>query len=259
MTQGRSLSELELELLAADDPDSARESTLTPADLVVVGQLRAQNERFRAQHDVNAWRVAFDQKHAAHLAPSATTNATIPWGRWRFVAPAFALACAAFVWLPARAPTSTEPATAATRSKGAQRLSLRVAKIEGTTFRTLADGALSHPGDVIQLQIDGSVGHSQLLVFSIDGRGTLTLHYPQHPGETLASDGRLPRSFELDDAPDFERFFLISGARLQLDELLQNAREMARNPRSDQIELEFPSHFPPDMAQSSFLLRKEVP
>lgn len=54
-------------------------------------------------------------------------------------------------------------------------------------------------------------------------------------------------------------FFLVSGEKLPVDEVLQVAQKMAARRDADHLDLEFPAHFSSDVAQSTFLLRKEVP
>lgn len=55
---------------------------------------------------------------------------------------------------------------------------------------------------------DGSFG----FIFSLDGRGRLTLHYPESFGASpvmqAGSQTLLPFAYQLDDAPNFERFYL---------------------------------------------------
>jgi hypothetical protein len=66
---------------------------------------------------------------------------------------------------------------------------------------------------VIQLKYSAK-GAKYGVIFSIDGRGTVTLHYPggAETPSTLDAGGThaLDFSYELDDAPDFERFFFVT-------------------------------------------------
>lgn len=74
-------------------------------------------------------------------------------------------------------------------------------------------------GERVQLGIQ-SAGDAYVVVESIDGRGNVTRHFPRDAGgSTLLAvhgDGHgevhLPDGFELDDAPDFERFFVVTSA-----------------------------------------------
>jgi hypothetical protein len=71
----------------------------------------------------------------------------------------------------------------------------------------------ANQGDILQLGyvvIDKNYG----CILSLDGRGTVTQHFPQTPdSSTLLVKGKdvlLPRAYELDNAPQFERFFFVT-------------------------------------------------
>lgn len=72
-------------------------------------------------------------------------------------------------------------------------------------------------GERVQLGVIGA-GDAHAVVVSIDGRGNVTRHFPRDvTGSTvLAAQGdghgevHLPDGFELDDAPAFERFFVVT-------------------------------------------------
>jgi hypothetical protein len=78
---------------------------------------------------------------------------------------------------------------------------------------TLRDNDTVAERDVLQLgYVSGSKPYG--VIVSIDGRGVVTVHFPaasstagelELQGETL-----LPFAYELDDAPSFERFFLVT-------------------------------------------------
>jgi anti-sigma-K factor RskA len=73
------------------------------------------------------------------------------------------------------------------------------------------------------------------VIFSIDGRSAVTLHYPYRQGQsTHLVTGRLiplAEAYTLDDAPDFEVFFFIIGdAPLDTQAVLRDAEGLARNP-----------------------------
>jgi hypothetical protein len=80
----------------------------------------------------------------------------------------------------------------------------------------LRAGSVARRGDVLQLSYaagDAKYG----VIFSVDGRGTITWHVPVgYTGGTRSApplDPKgpvvLPSAYELDDAPGFERFFLV--------------------------------------------------
>ncbi len=86
-------------------------------------------------------------------------------------------------------------------------------------------------GDVLQLgYVSG--GETYGAIVSIDGAGVVTLHHPKTATEEaqLGGDGRvdLPYSYELDDAPDFERFvFVTSDESFDVHEVLLSAKRLA--------------------------------
>lgn len=98
----------------------------------------------------------------------------------------------------------------------------------------LSDRQHARAGDLLQLAYvvtEESYG----VILSIDGRGTVTLHLPESTGESTKLEwGKqflLPNAIELDDAPEFERFFfLTSNAPIAVDGVLREAQELARNP-----------------------------
>jgi len=76
-------------------------------------------------------------------------------------------------------------------------------------------GAPARAGDLLQIGIrPADASHGVLL--SIDGRGAVTLHFPDGPAKSTALTAEetgvhmLPRSYQLDDAPRFERFVLVT-------------------------------------------------
>jgi hypothetical protein len=109
-------------------------------------------------------------------------------------------------------------------------------------YRKTAEGAEAlaaesgiRAGDVLQIgYVAAARKHG--VIFSIDGRGALTLHFPASPdspsslepqGETM-----LEYAYQLDDAPGFERFFLVTSDRaLSVAEVLEAGRRLASDPR----------------------------
>jgi hypothetical protein len=81
------------------------------------------------------------------------------------------------------------------------------------------------------------------VILSLDGRGTVTLHYPAQPSrDTRIEKNRkifLRSSYELDDAPGFERFIFISSrSPLDVRALYRAAEKLAKSPgRSKKSEL----------------------
>jgi hypothetical protein len=99
-------------------------------------------------------------------------------------------------------------------------------------------------GDTIQLAYtavpDNAGAAVYGVIFSIDGRSTLTLHYPaQADGETRLAAGRrtaLDEAYTLDDAPRFEAFFMVVSAEpLDVNVVLDRARLLANEAARDRF------------------------
>jgi len=183
-------------------------------------------------------------------------------GRARWVMAVLPLAMAASVWVVAARPqVASGPATGddpeVILSKGAARLYAYRAQKDAKPVR-LKEAAVVRPRDNIQLAY--VAGEARFgLVLSIDGRGVVTQHLPVNavapaplaPGEKTD----LPRSYELDDAPGFERFFLISSAKaFEVAPVLEAARALAAGDARRK-----PLSLPAGLSQESLLLEKVQP
>ena len=97
----------------------------------------------------------------------------------------------------------------------------------------LTDGRRAGRGDLLQLAYV-TTRDPYGLILSIDGRSGVTLHFPaERNGSSLLVLNKktaLPHAIELDDAPGFERFFLItSGFPIDVDNVLKKAQDLARD------------------------------
>ncbi len=130
---------------------------------------------------------------------------------------------------------------------------LLVHRLEGTESHRLEAGAVAVRGDRLQLgwrSADGEYG----LLFSLDGAGNTTLHFPERADseEKINKNGSflLQRSYVLDNAPHFERFFFITADRpIDIAATILRATTL-KNPEHDPLSLS--SGF----RQHSFLIRK---
>lgn len=109
-------------------------------------------------------------------------------------------------------PFSLEGGTERVKGNGSK---LFVYRKDGTKAERLSSMSHVVSGDVIQVSYIAA-GAKYGFIFSVDGNGTLTQHFPdkgQNAG-LLNSKGEVPLdfSYKLDDAPGFERFFLVTSA-----------------------------------------------
>lgn len=98
-----------------------------------------------------------------------------------------------------------------TRIKGMS-ARLEIWRKNGTGIEQLADNSVAHENDELQLRYlvpEKCFG----MLFSMDGNGTLTLHLGNNneaielePGKMIS----LPFAYKLDNAPHFEKFFLLT-------------------------------------------------
>ena len=142
-----------------------------------------------------------------------------------------------------------------TRIKGNARLIVH--RRSDDNVERLRSGARAWAGDHLQLSYVAA-GQSHGVIVSIDGRGSVTLHFPEDPdGDMLLrDDGAIPlgHSYELDRAPVFERFvFVTADSSLSVAAVLDAARALARDmSRAHSAPLTLPGPW----QQVSFSLRK---
>jgi len=136
-------------------------------------------------------------------------------------------------------------------SKGEPRLMI-TQRVDGGVL-PLEPGEEVGEGDVVQLSY-AAMGARHGVIVSIDGAGVATLHFPIDGDTALDVDGvtNLSVGYRLDDAPAHERFFLVtSDDPIDVEEVLERARSLARRPDAAEAELNT------DLQQTSVLLRKE--
>jgi hypothetical protein len=115
----------------------------------------------------------------------------------------------------------------------------------------LSEGARATRGDLLQLAYKAGAGEAFTAEFgallSIDGRGHVTVHWPEGDAGTSArlshkGEIKLPSAYELDDAPAFERFFFVtSDAPFAMAPVLDAARALASRPDARTSALSLPS------------------
>jgi len=125
----------------------------------------------------------------------------------------------------------------------------------------LRSGAAARRADV--LQISYTAGEAKYgVIFSVDGRGAITWHAPagyrggSRAAPALDMQGQvvLPSAYELDDAPGFERFFLVyAAAPFEVGDVERSARALAARPGAAEREM---LGLPRGLGQYSLLLKK---
>lgn len=122
-----------------------------------------------------------------------------------------------------KTPQATERTKGPARSDNTE-TSLHIYRQKGREIQSLENETFAKQGDV--LQITYTAGNSEYgVIFSVDGNGNITRHFPgnswtaealKHGNEEIPLDF----SYELDDAPDFECFIMVtSNQQFELNDL----------------------------------------
>ena len=180
--------------------------------------------------------------------------------RWMPLLAAAVLAVMVFTFGPTRFQRSGADAGSAaelTRIKGAQP-TIHIYRQIREGSEKLENGAEAYQNDVLQIGYMPA-GKRFGAIISIDGRGQVTLHYPEHINESteLEADGEilLPFAYQLDDAPGFERFYFISSdSDFSLSSIILSAESIAASREGLSLDrLPLPESF----SQDSLVLMKE--
>lgn len=186
--------------------------------------------------------------------------------RWSLLAvPALAAVGAALlvaVAVPRRAPPASEGAGAGApdvvRVKGL-RPHLVVHRRTPQGAERVPPGTPVRAGDLVQLGYVAG-GRPYGAIVSVDGAGGVTRHWPVDGTMSAALEsGRevlLPESFRLDDAPRFERFFLVTSDHpFPVAGVVSAARALAGRDDSRDATLALPA----GLAETDVVLAKESP
>ena len=137
---------------------------------------------------------------------------------------------------------------------------LVVHRVGPTGAERLGDAAVAKAGDTLQVSYVAA-GKTHGVVASIDGRGRVTVHLPLGGGAAAALDPKretpLTASFELDDAPRFERFFFVaSDGPFSVGEVAGACDALAKDPAKAATD---PLALPGALSQSTLILKKAGP
>jgi hypothetical protein len=198
--------------------------------------IQASNTAVLGQYPSGRQAAQIQEKFEAR---SRVTAARQPNPALRWALPGTTLAAAAvlglcllpgnfFPWQRAGAGGDT------TRLKGME-TGLTIYRQQAAAAELLQPYAYAQRGDLLQIGYV-SVLEPYGVILSLDGRGTVTLHYPESaraiPKLQTRRKALLPKAYELDDAPAFERFFLVtSSSPFSPETVLQAARALAKNPQ----------------------------
>lgn len=132
---------------------------------------------------------------------------------------------------------------------------LRVSQNTPRGLERVSNEEVLFAGDEIQVfTVSGDATHG--VVVSWDGRGGVTRHFPaEGSDDTTLRPGQHPlgRAFQLDDAPEFERFvFVTDDAPVDVSSVVEAARRAAKaaEPRKATLRL------PEGLDQTTFTIRK---
>lgn len=173
----------------------------------------------------------------AAKAVNHSTTKTIPFSRKfasRYMIPAAAAAALIIaVLLPITMRDKNDSPLELTRVKGAEVPQLKVYRQSGNNSEILKNDSIASNYDLLQLTYRVS-GPTFGIIISVDGRGVVTKHYPEEGDQSprLATGGEqyLPFAYELDDAPLFETFYLITSDRpFSTEEMMDLTASAARN------------------------------
>ena len=172
---------------------------------------------------------------------------------WRWALPLGGLAVAALLVVARPRPEGGAPTgdgIEQTRDKGSGRTEpkLVIYRQRDTHNERLASGARADRGDRLQLAY---VTRAPLFgaIVSLDGRGHVTAHLPEEGATTAAAlqaagEVQLPASYELDDAPGFERFFLVTARTpFAVADVVQAVQALAHSPAARSAALVLPAGF----------------
>ena len=92
--------------------------------------------------------------------------------------------------------------------------SINLYRQKGREVQALNDGDFARSGDVIQITYNAGT-EEYGVIFSVDGNGNITRHFPENTwqaGQLIHRNDETPLdfSYELDNAPDFECFIMVT-------------------------------------------------
>ena len=191
-----------------------------------LNDLRKSDEEILNTYSVEAMKAAVAGKLAAKSGKTKAAEGTIlKFPAYKIVSYAAAAVLLAALVIPVslkntklsagRVPTErVKGAAASTQSADPQ---LKLYRQKGREIQALNDGDFARSGDVIQITYNAGSGEYGV-IFSVDGNGSITRHFPENSWEAAPLEHRndetpLDFSYELDNAPDFECFVMVTSKK----------------------------------------------
>jgi hypothetical protein len=120
----------------------------------------------------------------------------------------------------------------------------------------LPDGARAQAGDLLRIGYKVA-GSAFGVILSVDGRGLVTMHLPAEGGRAVPLDSGntvlLDRAYELDDAPKWERFYLVTGrTAFDVEPVFTAIRQAIPTGDSPTLSLS------PDLGAVTFVIQKDT-
>jgi hypothetical protein len=239
------LSDYWLERYALDElPQAKREEIriLLQADPGLQQRLREltqSNDAILRHYPATAMADRIRERQLGGTTADRTVpNTHVTWARpgWMFPAGTVAVAAALALWImPAWLLPQLHPGAGLeiTRLKGMES-GLTIYRQHQGNAELLKPFAFARHGDLLQIAYV-SLTEPYGVIISIDGRGTATLHFPENNQTAsklqIKHKTLLPKAYELDNAPGFERFFLITSVTpISPLDILRAARTLAQTP-----------------------------
>jgi hypothetical protein len=210
-------------------------------------QVLEEDNQEQQQRYPTAWMVGQIEAKRQRLAPrKSRVRRQRLWAISAIPAIAVALAVVALPVLQ----REQEPDT---RIKGHQGIALQVFRDSNGGVERLQDGSLVQPGDLVQL-VYRSGESAYGAIYSLDGRGAITRHLPAEGIlATALLQGvadTLDFAYELDDAPRWERFYLVAAAEPFALDLVEDALRQRAGRGESELDL------PDGYKIATFTLRK---
>ncbi len=210
-----------------------------------LAELKHSNEAILQHYSVTGQTYQIQQRAAKQSGDSPAEPAQVrtpAFPRWAFPVGSLALTAALALWimpswlLPQLRPN---PDIEITRLKGME-TGLTLYRKTPNQAELLKPYAFAQRGDLLQIGYV-SLTEPYGVIVSIDGRGTVTQHFPEpnqaEPKIQTKRKAILPKAYELDDAPQFERFFLITATTpIAPADVIQAARMLAKTPHLAQTQ-----------------------